>query len=82
MKYLELRVEGKVTEQDLVRWTGLVTVATALVLFPWRRRTRTMLLGKTGRGKKRRHVLASQQINTMTGTQKVTIYDLYLNNIK
>lgn len=34
--HLELRMEGKVTEQDLVRWAGLVATVTALVvLFPW-----------------------------------------------
>lgn len=32
--HLELRMERKVTEQDLVRWAGRVTAATALVPFP------------------------------------------------
>lgn len=35
IKYLELRMKRKVTEQALVRRAGLVTTATTLVLFPW-----------------------------------------------
>lgn len=34
MDYLELRMKREVTEQDLVRWAGLVTATTALVPFP------------------------------------------------
>ena len=44
MDYLELRMKREVTEQDLVRWAGLVTATTALVPFPWRRRAQTMFL--------------------------------------
>lgn len=37
-------MKRKVTEQALVRRAGLVTTATTLVLFPWRRCDLTMLL--------------------------------------